>query len=232
MPLKTDEPGPLQTPTGVRAHPTLKATYREERFLWSQGISLIAGLDEVGRGALAGPVAAAAVILPPNRRFSWMSEVQDSKVVPPPLREELSAHIRREAVAWGVGYSSHEVVDEIGIVRATRMAMLQALSQLGVEPQYLLLDAFPLPECPLPQKPIINGDALSRSIAAASIVAKVARDALMVQEHGRFGGYGFLTNKGYATQHHLSALQELGPCQIHRRSFAPMRQAVLPLEYA
>ncbi|HZP27218.1 MAG TPA: ribonuclease HII, partial [Dehalococcoidia bacterium] len=173
MLLKTDESGPQQTPNGVRAHPshpTLRASFREERNLWAQGLNLIAGLDEVGRGALAGPVAAAAVILPPNCRFRWLPEVQDSKVVPAPMREELSAHIRRSAIAWGVGFASHEVVDEIGIVRATRMAMLQALSQLGLEPQYLLLDAFPLPECPLPQKPIINGDALSRSIAAASIV--------------------------------------------------------------
>lgn len=231
MPRITIEADPQQSPATARAHPALRATFREERFLWSEGIQHVAGLDEVGRGALAGPVTAGAVILKPNARYPWLSRVQDSKVVPRLAREELAGYIRESAVAWGVGFVAHSVVDEIGIVRATRLAMMQALSQLGVQPQYLLLDAFPLPECQLPQKPIINGDALSRSIAAASIVAKVARDALMVQEHDRFGGYGFHTNKGYATAHHLAALQQLGPCDIHRRSFAPMRQTVLPLVY-
>ncbi len=207
------------------------ASFREESPLWRRGLHLVAGLDEVGRGALAGPVAAGVVIFAPSARFPWLSRVQDSKVVPPAERQELAACIRESALAWGVGFASHDVIDEVGIVRATRIAMLEALSQLGVQPQFLLLDAFPLPESPLPQKPIINGDALSRSIAAASIIAKVARDELMRSEDVRHAGYGFASNKGYATPRHLRALRELGPSAIHRRSFSPLRQAALPLQY-
>ena len=204
----------------------LVPTFRYEEPLWRQGYRFIAGLDEVGRGALAGPVAAAAVILPPRARFPWLKHVRDSKLLSPANREELAARIESDALAVGVGFISHATVDAIGIVRATRLAMLQALLQLPQEPDYLLIDALLLAQQDLPQQGIIDGDALSKSIACASIVAKVARDALMRREGGRFRGYGFAANKGYATAFHREALWRLGPCFIHRRSFAPVRSAV------
>jgi ribonuclease HII len=166
---------------------------------------------------------AAAVLLPPCCLFPWLARVRDSKVLPPARRQELAGRIREDAVAIGVGVMPHDLVDAIGIVEATRRAMLAALAELSSEPEFVLIDALSLPRCSLPHRPIIHGDGLSLSIACASIVAKVARDQLMLKADDRFSGYAFARNKGYATREHLDALTRLGPCPIHRRTFAPVR---------
>jgi len=198
-------------------------TFIYEEDLWAQGADLVAGVDEVGRGPLAGPVVAAAVLLPPRCRFPWLTRVRDSKVLSPARREELTGCICKDAVAIALGIIPHGFVDALGIVEATRRAMLAALAELSSTPEFVLIDALSLPRCSLPQRPIIHGDGLSLSIACASIVAKVARDQLMLEADGRFSGYGFARNKGYATREHLDALTRLGPCSIHRRTFAPVR---------
>jgi len=198
-------------------------TFIYEEDLWAQGADLVAGVDEVGRGPLAGPVVAAAVLLPPRSRFPWLARVRDSKVLSPARREELAGCICNDSVAIALGIMPHDFVDALGIVEATRRAMLAALAELSSEPEFVLIDALSLPDCRLPQRPIIHGDGLSLSIASASIVAKVARDELMLKADGRFSGYGFARNKGYATREHLDALTNLGPCAIHRRTFAPVR---------
>jgi len=166
---------------------------------------------------------AAAVLLPPRCHFPWLARVRDSKVLSAARREELAGRIRKDAVAIGLGVMAHRLVDTTGIVEATRRAMLAALKELSAAPEFVLIDALSLPRCSLPHRPIIHGDGLSLSIACASIVAKVARDRLMVEADSRFSGYGFARNKGYATREHLDALTRLGPCPIHRRTFAPVR---------
>ena len=198
----------------------------EERLQWLQGLGLVAGVDEVGRGPLAGPVVAAAVILSPRSDFRWLFHVRDSKVLSPPEREELATYIWRDALAVAVGFVSHTSIDRIGIAEATRQAMLRAIGEMHRRPQYLLIDALSLPACSLPHKGIIDGDARCISIASASIVAKVARDRYMESHDHRFSGYGFARNKGYATRQHLEALRRLGPCDLHRRSFNPVREMV------
>lgn len=198
-------------------------TFIYEEDLWAQGADLVAGVDEVGRGPLAGPVVAAAVLLPPCCHFPWLTGVRDSKALLPAKREELAGRICEDAVAIALGVMPHDLVDAVGIVEATRRAMLVALAELSSEPEFVLIDALSLPRCSLPHRPIIHGDGLSLSIACASIVAKVARDQLMLEADGRFSGYGFVRNKGYATREHLNALTRLGPCPIHRRTFAPVR---------
>jgi len=204
----------------------VKPTFAEEAALWRQGFCLVVGVDEVGRGPLAGPVVAGAVVLPPRCRFRWLDYVRDSKELSARTREELSVCIWRDALAVGIGLVPHAVIDASGIVAATRQAMLEAIAALDCAPEYVLVDFLPLPELSLPHKPIVDGDALSLSIACASIVAKVFRDALMLEEDGRYRGYGFGHNKGYATREHLAALFRLGPCYIHRRSYAPVREAL------
>lgn len=198
-------------------------TFAHEEDLWAQGAEAVVGVDEVGRGPLAGPVAAAAVLLPPRSSFPWLAHVRDSKVLSATRREELAQRICNDASAVGVGMVRHDLVDALGIVEATRHAMLAALAELSTEPDFLLIDALRLPQCLLSQRPLIHGDGLSLSIACASIIAKVARDQLMREANRRFEGYGFARNKGYATREHLDALNRLGPCPIHRRSFAPVR---------
>ncbi len=198
----------------------------EERRLWLQGLDLVAGVDEVGRGPLAGPVVAAAVVLSPSSDFRWLLHVRDSKELAPPEREELATYIWRDALAVGMGFVSHTVIDRIGIAESTRQAMLRAIGELRRRPQYLLIDALSLKACSLSQTGIIDGDARCISIASASIVAKVARDHYMKSRDQRFSGYGFARNKGYATRQHLEALRRLGPCDLHRRSFNPVREMV------
>jgi ribonuclease HII len=205
---------------------SLAPNLAEERSLWLQGLDLVAGVDEVGRGPLAGPVAAAAVILSPSSDFRWLFHVRDSKQLRPSDRRELAAYIWRDALAVGVGFISHTAVDRLRIAEATRQAMLRAVGELRRRPQYLIIDALSLPACSLPHKGIIGGDARCISIAAASIVAKVARDRYMQGQDRRFSGYDFAHNKGYATRRHLDALHRLGPCDLHRRSFAPVRDLV------
>lgn len=210
----------------IRASTSQAPTFAQEAALWCQGFQLVAGVDEVGRGPLAGPVAAGAVILPPRRWLGWLDHVRDSKELSPTAREGLAACIWRDALAVGVGFVPSDVIDEIGIVAATRKAMLAAIAELTRTPEYIIIDFLCLPELALPQKAIVDGDALSLSIACASIVAKVRRDRLMVENDERFAGYSFARNKGYATPEHLAALRRLGPCPIHRQSYAPVREAL------
>jgi ribonuclease HII len=198
-------------------------TFLFEEDLWAQGAELVAGVDEVGRGPLAGPVMAAAVILPAKASFPWLERVRDSKALPPRRREELAQRIREQATAFGIGVVPHHVVDVLGIVKATCAAMQAALGELSILPDFVLIDAMRLPRCSQSQRAVVHGDAQSLSIACASIVAKVARDRLMLEAERRFEGYGFAHNKGYATREHLDALLRLGPCAIHRRTFAPVR---------
>ena len=185
---------------------------------------MVAGLDEVGRGPLAGPVVAGVAVLPPNPRGRWVRLIRDSKQMTPSERNHVMPYLQDSALALEVGMSSPAEIDELGIVKATRLAMRRALNSLALLPQFLLLDAFPLPDVSLPQKAIIHGDALCLSISAASIVAKVRRDRLMEREDEVYPGYGFAQHKGYATRQHLRNLRLLGPCPIHRRSFAPVAQ--------
>jgi ribonuclease HII len=215
----------------VFQHPARKASggapgYEEEEALLRQGYSLVAGLDEVGRGPLAGPVMAGVVILPPYPQGRWVGLIRDSKQMTPTQRQEVLPYLQDEALGIETGAASHEEIDELGIVAATRLAMQRALDSLALRPQFLLLDAFPLPGVPIPQKPIVHGDSLCLSIAAASIVAKVTRDRFMVEQHALYPSYGFARNKGYPTQEHLDNLRALGPCPIHRFSFAPVAEWV------
>ncbi len=197
-----------------------------ERKLRDLGFRLVAGMDEVGRGPLAGPVTAAAVVTPEEIPGTWFGLVRDSKQMTPERREVACEQIRLHARAVGVGSGSPSEVDSLGIVGATRLAMTRALENLGVTPDHLLIDALTLPAVNVPQTSIVKGDAISISIAAASIVAKVTRDRLMAESYEqRHPGYGFARNKGYGTAEHMAALQELGPCPIHRQSFAPVRAA-------
>ena len=197
--------------------------------LRARGYRLIAGVDEVGRGALMGPVVAAAVVLPEKFRGKWKSKVRDSKQLSPKDREYLYECIREVAISVGVGMSSNEVIDLIGIAPATRRAMLEAVDGLRHEPDYLLIDYFHLPETQLPHHGVLHGDSLCFSIACASIIAKVTRDRHIIELDGRYPGYGFADHKGYSTADHLTCLRALGPCPEHRRSYEPVR-AVLGLD--
>lgn len=199
-------------------------SFVEEEEQSRMGCRLVAGIDEVGRGPLAGPVVAAAVILSLARRPSWLRFVRDSKQLTPRRRDLLFDCIRHDAVAFGVGSVSHEVIDEQGIVAATKAAMMAAVERLPMRPDFLLIDAVGLPALNLPQRSIVRGDAHSLSIAAASIVAKVTRDRLMAELEGPFPGYGLARNKGYGTPQHLEGLRRLGPCPIHRKTFFPVRE--------
>ena len=176
----------------------------------------ICGIDEVGRGPLAGPVVAAAVILPKEQEILYLN---DSKKLSEKKRETLYDEIMEKAVAVGIGYASPARIDEINILQATYEAMRMAISKLTVRPDVLLNDAVTIPEVDIPQVPIIKGDAKSKSIAAASIIAKVTRDRLMVEYDSVMPGYDFASNKGYGTKAHIAGLKELGPTPIHRRSF-------------
>ena len=177
---------------------------------------LIAGIDEVGRGPLAGPVVACAVILPADRPILYLN---DSKKLTAKKREELFDVIMREAVAVGIGMEFHEVIDSINILQATYSAMRKAIEAMAVRPDFLLNDAVTIPGVAIPQCPIIHGDAKSVSIAAASIVAKVTRDRMMEEYDRIYPGYGFAANKGYGTAEHMNAIRQMGMCAIHRRSF-------------
>jgi ribonuclease HII len=187
------------------------------------GYRLIAGLDEAGRGPLAGPVVAAAVILPFSCRLRG---VNDSKQLTEAEREQVSTVIFEKAVGIGIGSADAAEIDSLNILEATRLAMRRAIEGLEPLPDYLLLDALTLPKVGIPSRPIIKGDALSISIAAASIIAKVTRDRLMATYHRTFPHYNFLSHKGYCTEDHLRRLADFGPCAIHRRTFEPVRQAL------
>jgi ribonuclease HII len=180
-------------------------------------VGRVVGIDEAGRGPLAGPVVAAAVILAPDRRIRGLA---DSKLLTPERREELFHVIREQALAIGVGVVDHETIDRINILEATRRAMAAALAALAVLPELVITDFVALPALPCPQRNLVAGDRRCASVAAASIVAKVTRDWLMLEADGRFPEYGFARHKGYATAEHLAALDRHGPCAIHRRTFA------------
>ena len=197
-------------------------TFDQEHALQDRGYRLVAGVDEVGRGALAGPVMAAAVILPLGSDFPWLKLVRDSKQLSPRQRERVFDLVRSAGIPFGLGSVPHATIDRVGIVRATRMAMAEAVQALPSRPDFLLIDALSLPEVELPQKGIVRGDQLSFSIACASIVAKVSRDRQMTELDGVYPGYGLARHKGYGTRQHLQCLGRLGPCAIHRRSFAPV----------
>ncbi|MFC2067752.1 ribonuclease HII [Chloroflexota bacterium] len=198
-------------------------SFTEEAKLRGQGYRLIAGIDEVGCGALAGPVVAAAVILPYPLDASWLGQVRDSKQLTPTTRELLSHHLHEIAISIGIGMVPHDFVDSHGLTRARQRAMKLAINQLQPQPDTLLIDYILVPEIKLHQKGIKYGDSVCISIACASIVAKVARDQLMVELDKNYPGYGLTRHKGYGTKEHLSCLQRLGPSPIHRRSFQPVR---------
>ena len=193
------------------------------------GYRLVAGLDEAGRGPLAGPVVAAAVMLP---RRCLLAGLNDSKQLTEAERERLYDEIQRRAVGIGVGQASEREIDAMNILEATRLAMGRAIQALPSMPEYLLLDALELPAVHLPQRAIIKGDALSVSIAAASVVAKVTRDRLMGEYHRQYPQYNFQAHKGYGTAEHLRMLAAHGPCAIHRRSFRPVGKAASAMEPA
>ena len=196
--------------------------FKREAVLWQMGLSAVAGVDEVGRGPLAGPVMAGAVVFPAHASYSWLKEVRDSKLLSAGKRNVLARLIRESAEA-GMGIVAPADVDEMGISKATQEAMLMAVGALPRASEYILVDGFPMSPCPLPQEAIIKGDVVCLSIACASIVAKVERDALMEEMDALYPGYGFAHNKGYATEEHCAALARFGPCPIHRRSFAPVK---------
>ena len=187
-----------------------------ERDLWKSGVDYICGVDEVGRGPLAGPVVTAAVILPKD--FKLLG-VDDSKKLSPKKRDELFDQIKEAAVAWAIGRREPECIDEINILEATKEAMLDAIENLSVRPDHVLIDAVHLKKLTIPQTSIIKGDANSVSIAAASIIAKVTRDREMVEMSKIYPGYAFESNKGYGTKAHYEGLKAQGPCPIHRKTF-------------
>jgi ribonuclease HII len=204
----------------------LRCTLRYEKRAWASGASMVAGVDEVGRGSLFGPVVAAAVILDRDYRVRGL---RDSKLLLAERREVLAQRIREHAVAWAVASVDAARIDQINIYHASRLVMREAVLRLAPAADHLLVDALQI-DCELPQRPIIHGDALSASIAAASIIAKVHRDNLIRQWDPIFPEYCLASNKGYSTPRHLAALREHGPTPLHRQSFAPVWQSPVPQE--
>jgi ribonuclease HII len=204
----------------------LRCTLRYEKKAWESGAHLVAGVDEVGRGSLFGCVVAAAVILDPAHRIRGL---RDSKLLLAERREVLAERIREHSIAWAVAAVDAARIDQINIYQASRVAMREAVTRLMPAADHLLIDAVRI-DCDLPQRPIIHGDALSASIAAASILAKVERDRMMREWDAVFPAYGLASHKGYSTPKHLAALRELGPTALHRQSFAPVWQNPVPQE--
>ena len=212
------------TPRFDRALIPPAPNFEFEATLWVQGCYKVAGIDEAGRGSLAGPVAAGALIFPNDvHLLPSLSGVRDSKQMTPQSRSYWAERLKAESLAWGVGFASAEEIDTLGILPATRLAACRAVLSLNVEPDHLLIDYLELPELHIPQTPLVKGDMRSLSIAAASILAKTARDALMRELEAQYPGYGLARHKGYATADHRLALERLGPSAIHRLSFSPVR---------
>lgn len=205
---------------GQRLHTLL----RFEIELWADGYSFVAGVDEAGMAPLAGPVVAGAVILPQNYKLRGLND--SKKILDAEMRETLAAQIKQDAVCWSVGFAEVEEIDRINIYHAGLLAMQRAVQGLTCLPDFVLVDARKIPNCPSPQRGIIRGDALSASIAAASVVAKTTRDAHMLEMDSIYTGYGFASHKGYPTPEHCRALKELGAVPIHRRSFGRVRQVL------
>ena len=199
----------------------MRCSFRHERALRKAGVEIIAGIDEAGRGPLAGPVVAAAVVLP----------LTDSKQLSAAVREEIYAELTAEGrgITWAVSVAGHEEIDRINILRATHQAMRRAVTALALAPQHVLIDGLPVRPFPIPQTALVGGDGLSLSIAAASVIAKVTRDRIMQEMDALYPKYQFSQHKGYGTALHLAMLRVHGPCPIHRRSFLPVRQAQLEL---
>ena len=205
---------------GQRLHTLL----RFEIELWSEGYAMVAGVDEAGMAPLAGPVVAGAVVLPQNYKLRGLND--SKKILDPEKRDELATQIKQDAVCWSAGFAEVEEIDKINIYHAGLLAMQRAVEGLGAKPDFILVDARKIPNCITPQRGIIRGDALSASIAAASIIAKTTRDAHMLELDILYSGYGLASHKGYPTPEHCRALKELGALPIHRRSFARVRQAL------
>lgn len=225
----------LQLPSARRLSPSaaklrllksLRCTLRYEKKAWECGALRVAGVDEVGRGSLFGPVVAAAVILDPAYRVRGL---RDSKLLEAERREVLALRIREHAIAWAIAAVDAARIDQINIYHASRAAMREAVTRLAPTADHLLIDAMRI-DCDLPQRAIIHGDALSASIAAASILAKVERDRMMCEWDEVFPLYGLASHKGYSTPRHLAALREHGPSPLHRQSFAPVWQNPVPQE--
>ena len=204
-----------------------RPSFAEEEVLAAQGYRYIAGIDEVGCGALAGPVVAAAVILLFPMEAPWLEQVNDSKKLTPVRRQALYPKIGETAITVGIGITSHDFIETNGLTAARRLAMSRAIDQLSPPAEFLLIDQMHLPQVPLPQKGIIKGDGRCLSIACASIMAKVTRDRMMVELDRTYPGYGLARHKGYGTNEHLSRLRHLGPCPVHRRSFRPVRDVLV-----
>ncbi len=222
----SNAPGLSAAAAKLRLLKRLRCTLKFEKQAWASGAKLVAGADEVGRGSLFGPVVAAAVILDPAYRIRGL---RDSKLLPADRREELAIRIREHSIALAISAVDSARIDQINIYQASRLAMLHAVQQLTPAADYLLADAVRI-DCDLPQHPIIHGDALSASIAAASIIAKVERDRMISAWDPVFPMYGLASNKGYSTPHHIAALREHGPSPLHRQSFAPVWNAPIPQE--
>src|ERR1700730_16375053 len=223
--LKSGSARPLSASAAkLRLLKKLRCTLRFEKKASQLGARFIAGVDEVGRGSLFGPVVAAAVILDPGYRIRGL---RDSKLLLAERRQVLAERIREHAVAWAIAAVDAACIDQVNIYQASRLAMREAVSRLDPGADHLLVDALHL-DCELPQQPIVHGDALSASIAAASILAKVERDRMVVDWDSIFPVYGLASNKGYGTPRHLAALREHGPSPLHRQSFAPVWNAPVP----
>lgn len=201
-----------------------RPTHDEESYLHARGYRRIAGFDEAGRGALAGPVVAAAVILPEKPDFNWIAAVRDSKLLPGKKRERVFGLMRDSGIEIGIGIVPPQVIDSVNILNATKKAMTAALNSLAQPPDYLLIDALVLPGLRIRQKGIIRGDRTVLSIACASIAAKVTRDHIMLELDADYPQYGFCNHKGYGTAHHMDCLRRHGACQAHRLTFAPVRE--------
>ena len=200
----------------------LETLLNYEKSLYARGIELIAGVDEVGRGPLAGPVVAAAVILP---KLCKIKGLNDSKKIPKSKHEAIYNQVMKEAVAVGIGIKDNYVIDDVNIYEATKLAMIEAIEKLNPQPEHLLIDAMNL-DLPIEQTSIIKGDANSLSIAAASIAAKVTRDKMMADYEQEFPGYAFAKNAGYGTKEHMSGIDKFGVTPIHRRSFEPIKSII------
>lgn len=190
---------------------------------FAQGIRLLAGVDEVGRGPLAGPVVAGAVVLDPRQPIEGLA---DSKLLSEPRRRRLAEEIKARALCWAIGRADVEEIDQVNIFQASLIAMQRAVAQLEPVPEFALIDGTHCPELPCPAEAVVKGDATIPCISAASIIAKVARDAELVALDLRYPGYGFAEHKGYSTRAHLEALERLGACAVHRRSYAPVRRVL------
>jgi len=202
----------------------LRLLLKYESELWEQGFALIAGVDEAGVGPMAGPVVAGAVVLPRDYR---LRELDDSKKLDEATRERLARQIKADAVAWAIGAAEVEEIDELNIYHAGLLAMRRAVESLETQPDFILVDARTIPDCSTPQRGVVRGDSLSASIAAASVIAKTTRDAMMVELDQKFPGYGLAAHKGYPTPRHFEVLRKLGPTPIHRRSYRPVREAMV-----